>query len=573
MLNKVHHMDCIEFLKMLPDNSVDSCVTDPPYGLEFMGKEWDSFKKTGTSKYFHSPDKETEKGFGAKDFGTPIKSLPRFAIDMKVYQEWCHSWAVEVFRVLKPGAHILAFSGTRTYHRLACAIEDAGFEIRDQIHWVYGSGFPKGFNVSFGIMQKQLYEWLEDYPEKKEKLRSCKGTERRQYMIELMVEADIAEVLDRAPLPWNERKQYTDIRGGRLHRADGEHKHTSYQYIMPKTPEAKEWYGWNTQLKPAHEPIVFARKPISEKSIVDNVLIYGTGAINEGACRVAVNPEIDAIERMTKRDKRQEGAWEKYSGFLNPVNPLAGVLPSGRYPANLILSHHPDCRLISKGIEKIVETPRLREDTAFGKYGIYGKGKRSHIEYNYDKHSKPEVWQCVEGCPVRTLNEQSGDTKYAIADKLDPVDSKTPILGSKGIYGLFEAPRIVQRYGGSGGAARFFYCAKPSVAERNVGLRGKRNVHITVKPLEIMRWLVRLVTQKGGVVLDPFLGSGTTAIAAENEGFKWLGCDNNEEYCVIANARIKTLGGERIGRKHDFSGWQKRKKIRESSKSAKSVFG
>ena len=538
MQNKVHCIDCIKFLRMISDNVIDSCVTDPPYGLEFMGKEWDSFKETGSSKLFHSPDKETDKGFGAKDFGTPIKALPRFSIDMKVYQDWCYDWAKEVFRVLKPGSHILAFSGTRTYHRLACAVEDAGFEIRNMIPWIMGSGFPKGLNISFGIMQKQLYEWLEDYPKKKEKLRNLKGTERRQYMIELMVEADIAEVLDKAPLPWNERKQWTDIREGRFHRADGEHKHTSYQHIIPKTPEAKKWYGFNTQLKPAIEPIVFARKPISEKSIVENVLKYGTGAINEGACRIAVNPDVDAIGKNTTRTDRKKAKVfsEDSCGFDQASNLVAGVLPKGRYPANLILSHHPSCRLIKEGNTQTVKTIRERDSPRMGEHGIYGKEHSGwSTEYNHDS-GDPEIWQCVEGCPVRILNEQSGNLKSSI--RLSNYEE----IEVHGIYGkgIRRAPSL---YSDSGGAARFFYCAKPSVAERSTGLKGKRNIHITVKPLEIMRWLVRLITPRDGIVLDPFLGSGTTAIAAENEGCNWLACDNNEEYCQIAEARIKALGG------------------------------
>jgi len=533
MQNKVHCMDCIEFLKIIPDNAIDSCVTDPPYGLEFMGKEWDSFKETGSSKHFHSPDKETEKGFGAKDFGTPIKSLPRFTIDMKVYQDWCAEWAKEVFRVLKPGAHLLAFSGTRTYHRLACAIEDAGFEIRDMVEWFYGSGFPKGLDISFGIMQKQLWEWLEDYPKKREKLRSYKGTERRQYMIELMIEADIAENIILQPR-WSEKGEQ-NTEGLHVYEGGKRKSLTRNLTIMPKTPEAKEWYGFNSQLKPSHEPLVLARKPISERSVVENVLKHGTAAINIDACRIAVSPDVDTIGRQAKRKDRMkpQDVWFEHN---NPENVMAGVLPSGRYPANLILSHHPSCNLIRKGNTQTVKTIRERDSPRMGKHGIYGKEHSGwSTEYDHDS-GDPEIWQCVEGCPVRILNEQSGNLKSKI--RLSNYEE----IEVHGIYGkgIKRAPSL---YSDSGGAARFFYCAKPSVAERSMGLGGKRNVHITVKPLEIMRWLVRLITRRGGIVLDPFLGSGTTAIAAENEGCNWLGCDNNEEYCQIAEARIKALGG------------------------------
>jgi len=498
MLNKVHHMDCIEFLRMLPDNSVDSCVTDPPYGLEFMGKEWDKV-------------------------GTP-----------REYQDWCMEWAKEVFRVLKPGAHLLAFSGTRTYHRLACAVEDAGFEIRDQIHWMYGSGFPKGKDISKAIDKKLGL--------KRERL----GTK-----VELLGHGKKDGGLFHSDRP---RKWIDDPE------AEG------HWVSLPASPEAECWQGWNTQLKPAHEPIVFARKPISEKSVAENVLKYGTGAINEGACKIAVSPDESTLRPIGKSpiQKIHSVVLSEAGKRTSVDSEYAGGHPSGRYPANLILSHHLDCRLIQEGRTEVRHTKRAATGTT-GK-GIYSDGWiRNPDEYSFDA-GEPEVWQCVEGCPVRALNEQSGQRSgcrpHHIKSNIESYDGWGTITKQDRFFG----------YEDSGGAARFFYCSKPSVDERSAGL-SERNVHITVKPIEIMRWLVRLVTQEGGTVLDPFLGSGTTAIAAENEGFKWLGCDNNDEYCEIANARIKALGGKRIGRKHDFSGWRRRRKIRKSSKSAEGVFG
>lgn len=530
MLNKVHCMDCIAFLKKLPDNSVDSCVTDPPYGLEFMGKEWDKLTPTKGRQDLRPSSKSTKpikskfkQGVGTR-MGVPQKNprcrnCGRLKFDheknkckcdeknwdtrqyeyAQMLQDWHYEWAVEVFRVLKAGAHLLAFSGTRTYHRLACAIEDVGFEIRDQIHWIYGSGFPKGMNIAKAIDKR-----LGSDEQIVGKARS--GKKRNVY----------TAGTDDNP----------DWFGG------------EYEITAPTSDLAKQWEGWNTQLKPAHEPIVLARKPLSEKSIVDNILIHGTGAINEGACRIAVNPEVDAIGRTTKRDKRQEGAWEKYSGFLNPVNPVAGVLPTGRYPANLILSHHPDCRLIQTGTTKVKDTSTYAQSQKMGKHGIYGDYEVPlNMRHSFDA-GEPEVWKCVEGCPVKILNEQSGSCPSGFS----PKPSKSIIRGYK--WGTLQEYRPAGRgFADSGAAARFFYCAKPSVAERSMGLKGKRNIHITVKPLEVMRWLVRLITPKGGTVLDPFLGSGTTAIAAENEGCDWLACDNNEEYCQIAEARIKALGG------------------------------
>jgi len=387
LTGRVHCMDCLDFLRLLPGDSVDSCVTDPPYGLEFMDAEWDS------------------------------------VAHQREMQDWHYRWAVEVSRVLKPGAHLLAFSGTRTYHRLACAIEDAGFEIRDQIHWVYASGFPKGLNVYRDLLRRGLSE-----------------------------------------------------------------------------ERVAVWNGWNTALKPAHEPIVVARKPLSESSVAENVLRWGTGGINIGACRIAIRPH-EARLHIAKRKVRDSPHWKYKSGFRNEVIFHAGPSVEGRYPANLVLGHHPDCKMVDPGNIQLVARERPVSETC--PYGIYGSRPRAPVAVETVVR-RPEQWECVEGCPVAEYQRQAG-----------------------------QYPR-------------FFYCPKASRTERDAGLHrlGLRfNPHITVKPVSLMRWLVRLVTPPDGVVLDPFLGSGTTAIAAENEGFDWLGCEITEAYCRIAEARIESLGG------------------------------
>ena len=935
LLNKVHCMDCIEFLRKIPDDSVDACVTDPPYGLEFMGKEWDNLSKRALSGYHNSATKLHKEcdGYGKKGrkaFPAPI--VDSSASAQRLMQQWHYEWAVEVFRVLKPGAHLLAFSGTRTYHRLACAIEDAGFEIRDQIHWLYGclsedteilvndewrtykelreGDRVLGYDVESGslcwqpIQEVVRYDYddiayriksertdqlvsknhhcvveldedreglvfAEQLPKSGAKMRylrqavseilgSCK-TKNRTFLFPSMQwnseRAGLEETWSQGQSSMVRRNRETipsehkrvgkpsleggsDLQAfqGQLRRPevrqmpsrvsingeegrlrDGtqvdcgsgnwqmletvrgspsyrprhkkqldreldvvlkqsstqtlrEARFTSttmarvetvhYKGIMwcikvptgafvarrnglifvtgnsgfpkgqniskfidkkvgkgktvravpsllvrpktdttiqkgryadptrprpnsdnqvdrtfhiPETEEAKQWQGWNTQLKPAHEPIVFARKPISEKSIVENVLTHGTGAINIDACRIAVNPDVDAVGRQAKRKDRTkpQDVWFEHN---NPDNRMAGVLPSGRYPANLILSHHPDCKLVHKGQTTMKMDSVEANVPLMGGKGIYGglEGTRTVQRYA----DEPEVWACVEGCPVRVLNEQSGERPSGKSNKDAPVgesskgvinpmrrgtltprfdsggaarffycakpspadvagvhpsgrypanlilshhpdckqirngktiitdkssQDKEPKMGKDGIYGQYHpetnirtqyddepevwacvegcpvrilneqskgmgrSPRMIRErkpesqkwagrpwtekeltkfeYGDKGGAARFFYCAKPSVAERNAGMNGSRNIHITVKPLSVMRWLVKLVTRRGGVVLDPFLGSGTTAIAAENEGCDWLACDNNEEYCEIAEARIEALGG------------------------------
>ena len=350
--------DCLELLPALPDNSIDSIVTDPPYELGFMGKAWDS-------------------------------SGIAYNVEL---------WA-ECLRVLKPGGHLLAFGGSRTYHRLACAVEDAGFEIRDQIMWLYASGFPKSLNL------------------------------------------------------------------------DGDRQ------------------GWGTALKPAHEPIVVARKPIVG-TVAANVLAYGTGALNIDGCRVGTPDGFG-------------GGRKGSSGFVDGYEGDGFVASdAGRWPANVI----------HDGSDEV-----------------------------------------LAGFPM-TAPSRQGNPRGTF---------------KKGMFANSEFNAVGAEYNDEGSAARFFYCAKASRAERNAGLDGlpvltggeatdrvdgsaglsspragagrtgtSTNPHPTVKPLALMRYLIRLVTPPGGVVLDPFLGSGTTAVAAILEGFDWLGCEITEDYWPIIEARV-----------------------------------
>ena len=361
--------DCLIALKKLPDNSVDACVTDPPYELTsgnskkgFMGKEWD---------------------------GTGIS----YNIEL---------WK-EVLRVLKPGGHLLSFGGSRTYHRMACAIEDAGFEIRDQIMWIHGQGFPKSKNL---------------------------------------------------------------------------------KEVLP---------GFGSALKPAHEPVVLARKPISESTIAKNVMKYGTGGINIDGSRIGTEEELGRKNNSTST--------------FNHKNTTPNIVGSslGRFPANII----------HDGSEEVVKLfPNSKSSgpggNGLGKFvgnGIYGKMKPDGI----NKQSSPD----------------------------------------------------------SGSAARFFYAAKVSKAERNMGCEGleeklianpgdvsagklqknagngtpnkpltSKNTHPTVKPLSLMRYLIKLITPPNGTVLDPFMGSGSTGIAAKQLGFNFIGIEKEKDYFIIAQKRI-----------------------------------
>lgn len=351
--------DCLELLRRMPDCSVDSVVTDPPYGLSFMGKKW--------------------------DYDVPATEV----------------WA-ECLRVLKPGGHLLAFAGTRTQHRMAVRIEDAGFEIRDMIAWVYGSGFPKSHNLG------------------------------------------------------------------------GSHE------------------GWGTALKPALEPITVARKPFSS-TVAANVIAHGTGALNIDRCRVTTGDDTARISNGAIKGGN-------FAAGGSAPGPIAGGHSDGRWPANLI--HDGSAEVVA-----------LFPAQAGASAPVLG--------------TEP------------TANGFSGAVKYS---------------------GMIE--RVAGAFhGDSGSAARFFYCAKTSRKDRNEGLTSSEapavakdatmrdcetaewstrngNSHPTVKPTDLMAYLLRLVTPAGGVALDPFMGSGSTGKAAMREGFQFIGCEIDEQYAAIARARI-----------------------------------
>jgi len=438
--------DCLEWLPTLEAESIDSCVTDPPYGLEFMGKDWDKLSR---------PKPGNLGGFA--DGNKP--SFERVRKHLPAMQSWHFDWATEVFRVLKPGAHLLAFGGTRTFHRLVCAIEDAGFEIRDTIAWCYGSGFPKSLDVSKAIDK-------------------AAGAEREV----------VGENLNVANRP---------SKDGHGFRGDQDERLTA-----PSTPEAIQWDGWGTALKPAMELVCVARKPLSEKTVAANVLRWGTGAINVGGCRIGHTPgDEGAWGTVNRGDSRGDygRGWKDEDG----QTPGSTRNPSGRWPANLVLD----------------------EDAA------------------------------------RVLDETVGETSRGGKPKDRTRDRSTVSL--LGNYRPEYEPYEDTRNGGHG-PSRFFYCAKASRKEREAGCEGteaaysarengfsdkisdtkspRANHHPTVKPLALMRWLCRLVTPPGGIVLDPFAGSGSTLIAAAQEGFRYLGCESDEEYVAIAEARLAHWG-------------------------------
>jgi len=358
--------NCLETLKTLDTASVDSIVTDPPYELGFMGKSWDN-------------------------------SGIAYSTDL---------WA-ECLRVLKPGGHLLAFSGSRTYHRMVVAIEDSGFEIRDQIMWLYGSGFPKSLDVSKAI----------------DKSAGVSFTAEPALGVGFMN-------------PQGSGGYNTTL--NKLTRS-GE-----------STPEAQQWQGWGTALKPAHEPIVVARKPLIG-TVANNVLTYGTGALNIDGSRVPANGNNLEGGKKGGTDN------DIYSKGLGDSSGISTAL-DGRWPANVI----------HDGLEE--EWSRF---------------------FYCAKASKSERNAGLEGLPERRESDRERD---------DGVGGDNP---------------------------------------RNRTNEARQNFHPTVKPLALMRYLIRLVTPPGGIVLDPFLGSGTTAVAATLEGFDWIGSEMTEDYWPIIEARVE----------------------------------
>jgi len=492
---EVRHGDCRDIMRALPAESVDAIVSDPPYGLEFMGKEWD-------------------KGVPGAEF-----------------------WA-EALRVAKPGAHLVAFGGTRTFHRLAVAIEDAGWEVRDCLSWLYGSGFPKSLAVDKAIDKvngetdrlHRFTAWMRTTGVTASQVNAATGTFMGSHYLtagsqpaiptpELWTKlrplcGEVPDWVDKLVERIAAEREVVGKKDGNLLAVapgqENDRSATTLDITAPATDAAKRWHGWGTALKPAWEPIILARKPLSG-TVAANVTQYGTGAINVDGCRIGT--EEDTSRPNGASALGQGAGWNAHANRQG----VGGGNPAGRWPANV----------------------------------------------------------CLDEDAAALLDAQSGERKAGVAVKRNGVTSN-------GVTGWGKAPPGTPDigYGDSGGASRFFYTAKVSRREREAGLDGmpersgtygqkrcakcgrqavnvsgtcqcenpewiagsevvkSRNHHPTVKPIALMRWLCRLVTPQGGLVLDPFNGSGSTGCAAVLEGLRYLGCELEPEYVEIAQRRI-----------------------------------
>lgn len=493
--------DALDALAGLADGAVDAVVTDPPYGLEFMGKEWDG--ADGFRRSLNPADAGRDSVFGRTS-----RTSPEYRATT-LFQEWSTRWAAECLRVLKPGGHLLAFGGTRTWHRLACAIEDAGFEIRDTIAWLYGSGFPKSLDVSkaidktrndrapvhamtsrladladaAGITRADVDEhmgtsdmggwWLSRLTHRS----ACPSVENWARLREFIpgateLDDEVWRLNGRKGTPgeaWAQREvigeRTTGIATGRgtvAYIGDSDNR------TITAPDDARRWAGWGTALKPAHEPIIVARRPLAG-TVAANVTAHGTGALNIDGCRVVTTDNLNGGAYSADATDRWDGkqSWRYERGKAG-----AYEQPAGRWPTNVVL----------------------------------------------------------DGDTADELDRQSGVHEGGHSPKR---------RSGMGYHGGAGTTNGSDHRDADGGASRFFpvfrYQAKAPSKERP---KVDGVAHPTVKPLELMRWLVRLVTPPGGIVLDPFVGSGTTAQACAAEGLRCVAIEREPTYMPLILARL-----------------------------------
>jgi len=424
-INKIYNQDCKEGMKLLPDNSISSIVTDPPYGLSKEPNIVEVLTNWLNNKeYIHN-----SKGFMGKDWDS-------FVPNPSIWKE--------AYRVLKPGGYLLCFASTRTYDLMCISLRLAGFEIRDQIDWIFSQGFPKSQDISKQIDKKF-------------------GAER--------------EIIRPKTYELSDGEGYSGNLNTTKPRSE------SCEISIPSSDEAKKWSGYGTNLKPAHEPIIVARKPLSEKTIVDNVLKWNIGGINIDDCRVELNGDY----------KSKPNGRPSLTGLGDNYNPDNANKPDnqGRFPANIIMDEYAGKILdLQSGIRPSGKANGIAE-TGIAETGIATNGQGVPPLRRGKLISRDDI---------------GGGSRFFKQCNYD--DSDYEVINFK-------------------------YCAKANKKER-----GEGNSHPTVKPKQLIKYLVTLVTPPDGICLDPFEGSGTTFIACQELGFDHIGFEMNKDYCDIAEKRL-----------------------------------
>ena len=560
-MNKIIQGDCLDKLKELEDNSIDSIVTDPPYELGFMGKSWDS---TGIANN--------------KDM-----------------------WA-ECLRVLKPGGHLLAFSGTRTYHRMASAIEDAGFEVRDMIEWVYGSGFPKSLNIGKAVdkiageagRKEKFTEWMRTtgitageinritnsfmgshYLTAKE--QPAIPTAEIWSILRPNIKIEIPQWVDELVERIEREREVVGIQTNIANKSNdntGRYNWNTENQIRKDsidiTKGTSEWEGWGTALKPSHEPICMARKPLSEKTVAENSLKWGTGGINIDESRVGT--EEITVNRHSGYNSNSlvESTKGKWKGEQEKVN--------GRFPANLIHDNSEEVRECfpeSNGRVGAVNTGKVKFSPAdYGNGqkdtgGIKDSGNASRFFKSIIYQAKASKSERNRGCEgleekhkgtdlmVRTLwtNTERNHLSKVLSQKITDSNSIcaekygfSPTLISFWKKGeRIPTPETYEKlkndYGLGNELDYIIYEHPKELTERTTILDNptqtkSKNNHPTVKPIALMEYLIKMVTKPGGIVLDPFAGSGTTLVAAKKNGYNYIGIELTEDYIPIIKARL-----------------------------------
>ena len=486
----VRHGDCLAVLRDLPDNSVDSIVTDPPYGLS-------NTKPAQVADVLAAWVTGDTEAVPAKRGGFMGKDWDSFVPPPAVWEE--------CLRVLKPGGHMAVFAGARTQDLMGLSIRLAGFECRDTLGWIYGSGMPKSMDVSKAIDKGQALsksrayeftEWMRSTGVTAREINEATGTNMGSHYLTdrsqpAVATADLFDklrhllpevperierlVAERTGIEWADyvKREVVGVQKGAMSgwNMDGTTKFVDRNITAPATDDAARWDGWGTALKPAIEPIILARKPL-DGTVAQNVLEHGVGGLNIDACRVEAGDLEDLQKNWDRMQSANQGIATTRLGQID----LSDRKPTGRFPANVLLDEH----------------------------------------------------------AAKEMDRQSGES---VSRKGKPRRSKSPGEG----YGMTHTGAECND---QGGASRFFpvfkYQAKAPKRERPVIERedGSKIQHPTVKPEKLMDWLVTLTTPPGGLVLDPFAGTGTTLEAARAKGFRAIGIEQDADYVALIHARL-----------------------------------